>query len=197
MTARMLTRAAVGPAISTQTGWAAELAQVSLAFLQVLAPMSAGASALARSLRVQFGNAATILIPGVTSGQAKWVAEGAAIPAVKFLLNGPTMQPFKLASISALTMEMLQNENAEAFVRQALIDSTAPALDAALFSNAAADTTHPAGILNGVTPLTASLRLPINSTRWPMISARWFPRSVPMQAMATSPSWQRRRSTCG
>ena len=37
-----------------------------------------------------------------------------------------------------------------------LVDAVAAALDVALFSNVAADTTRPAGLLNGVTPLTAS-----------------------------------------
>jgi hypothetical protein len=154
--AGLLIRATSGPAITTQTNWAKELAQVSIALLQALIPMSAGAQLLAQGLNLQFGGAGTILVPGIGSGQAGWVAEGQPIRAVQFSLDGPTLQPHKLASLSALTEEMLRNLNAEAFVRQAMIDSTAPALDAGLFSTTAASAAQPAGLLVGVTPITAS-----------------------------------------
>jgi hypothetical protein len=154
--ARMLTRASVGPAISTQTNWAQELAQVSYALLDALTPQSAGAALLAFGHNLQFSGAATIKVPGVGSGMAKWIVEGNPIPAVQFLTTGPTLSPHKLASISALTAEMLGNLNSEVFVKQALIDSTAPALDAALLSTTAASAAQPAGSLAGVSPLTAS-----------------------------------------
>jgi hypothetical protein len=51
---------------------------------------------------------------------------------------------------------MIRNQNAEEIVRTALIESTAPALDAALFSNTAASAAQPAGILVGATSVTAS-----------------------------------------
>jgi hypothetical protein len=78
------------------------------------------------------------------------------------------LSPFKLASIVTLTREMMDSSEAEQIVRQALIDSTAPALDASLFSAAAADTTRPAGILVGatsVTPSTSTSKLEVISPR--------------------------------
>jgi hypothetical protein len=155
-TAKLIIRAASGPAMTTQAGWAQELVQVAIAFLQILTPMSAGAQLLAAGLNLQFGGAGTILVPGIAPGQAKWIAEGAAIPAVQFLTTGPTLTPRKLASTCAVTEEMLRNLNAEAFIRQALIDSTAPAIDAALFSNAAATASQPAGLLLGAVTVTPS-----------------------------------------
>jgi hypothetical protein len=154
--ARMLIRATSGPAMTSQTNWAQELAQVSLALLAHLVPMSAAAALLAQGLNLQFGNAGTIKVAGIASGQAKWVQEGAPVAVVQFLLTGPTLAPKKLASICALTQEMLQNENAEEFVRAALVESTGPALDAALFSSTAASSSHPAGALLGATSVTPS-----------------------------------------
>jgi hypothetical protein len=154
--AGILTRAASTPAMPTQAGWAQELAAVSYALLEALTPMSAAAQLLAAGLNLQFGNAGTILVPGLGTGTAAWVAEGNPIRVVQFLTSGPTLVPHKLASISALTLEMIQNQNAEQFVRSALIDSTAPAIDAALFSNVAADASRPAGILLGAVSVTAS-----------------------------------------
>jgi len=49
---------------------------------------------------------------------------------------GPTLSPFKFASLAELTGEMVRNSNAEALIRQTLLDSAGMALDAALFSNA-------------------------------------------------------------
>jgi hypothetical protein len=154
--AGILTRAASTPAMTTTAGWAAELATVSIALLDALTPMSAAAQLLAQGLNLSFGNAATIKVPALGSGTAAWVVEGNPIRVVQFLTTGPTLAPHKLASISALTMEMLANQNSEAFVRQALIDSTAPALDTAMFSNVAGDASRPAGILVGATSVTAS-----------------------------------------
>jgi hypothetical protein len=154
--ASLITRASTGPAMTTQAGWAQELVQVAIAFLEILTPMSAGAQLLAAGLNLQFGGAGTILVPGIAPGQAKWIAEGAAIPAVQFLTTGPTLTPRKLASTCAVTEEMLRNLNAETIIRQALIDSTAPAIDAALFSNTAASASQPAGLLLGAVNVTPS-----------------------------------------
>jgi hypothetical protein len=142
--------------MTTQATWAAELVQVAYAFLQILIAQSAGAGVLAAGWNLQFGGAGTILVPGIAPGQAKWIAEGAAIPAVQFLTTGPTLTPRKLASTCAVTEEMLRNLNAEIIIKQALIDSTAPALDAALFSNAAGSASQPAGLLLGAVSVTPS-----------------------------------------
>jgi hypothetical protein len=154
--AGILTRSASGPALTTQAGWAQELATVSYALLEALTPMSAAASVLAQGQNLSFGNAATILVPGLGTGTAAWITEGQPIRVVQFLTSGPTLAPHKLASISALTLEMLQNQNAEQFVRQALIDSAAPALNVALFSNTAGSAAQPAGLLVGAVSVTAS-----------------------------------------
>jgi hypothetical protein len=153
--AMLLVRAASAPAMTTQAGWAQELAPLSIALLEALIPMSAAAQVLAAGLGVGFGGAGSIRIPALGGAPAGWVQEGQPIRAVRFLSTGPTMTPRKLASV-ALTLEMLANHNCEQFVRTALINSVAPALDAALFSNAAASSAQPAGVLVGAVNVTAS-----------------------------------------
>src|SRR5262249_26282299 len=82
--AAMLTRATGAPATTTVSGWAQELTQVADALLQSLVPMSAAAQVLAAGLSASFNGAATIRIPGLGVGTAKWVGEGQSIAAVTF-----------------------------------------------------------------------------------------------------------------
>src|SRR5262249_42398862 len=65
-----------------------------------------------------------------------------------------TLAPFKLAVITTLSGEMMRSANAEDLIRQALIESTGPAIDKVLFSASAAGTDRPAGLLNGIAGLT-------------------------------------------
>jgi hypothetical protein len=151
----MILRAASSPATLCNTP---TLATVAVAFLDSLVPVSAGADLLERSIGLNFSGAASISIPAVQVPTADFVAEGSPIPVVTAPTSiATTLTPFKLAVITTLTHEMLVNANAETLVRQALIESTGPALDKVLFS-AAAGIAHerPAGLLNGITLLTPS-----------------------------------------
>lgn len=158
-TASLLTRAAVTPAALSQAGWAAELGQVSKAFLQLLTPMSAAAQLLDMCQTLSFAGAAKISLPNITPGNATWVAEGAPIRVLTLpTLIGQLVFPSKLAAIIELTREMMDSSNIEAIVRQALIDSTAASLDSYLFdATAAVPGLRPAGLLVGVTPIAPSV----------------------------------------
>jgi hypothetical protein len=141
--AAMLTRATATPAMTTTTGWAAELATVSQALLDSLTPLSAGAQILSQGHSLTFDDAATIKVPSLSGGAASWLVEGSAIRVVNFLSSAPTLSPHKLAAIAVLTQEMVSSGNAEQFVRQALVDSCASAIDMALFSSTAASASQP------------------------------------------------------
>jgi hypothetical protein len=160
--AKLITRAATTPANTTTAGWAAELAQVTMAFLTTLGPMSAGAALLNQCLSLTFGTSAHIRLPTITPGVAQFVSENQAIRVSQLPSGpGPILEVYKLATICELTREMADSSNAEAIFRQALIDSTGRGLDAVLFSNAAAVAgLHPAGILLGATSVTASTLSP-------------------------------------
>jgi hypothetical protein len=154
----MLVRAATAPAMTTQPGWAAELSHVAQSFLRTLVPMSAAAQLLDACLSLRFDRTAKITLPIITPGTAEFVAEGQPIRVPKMPTGpGPSLEPCKLASIVELTTEMMESSNVEAITKQALVDSTAPSLDAAVFSNAAAvPGLRPPGILNGASAITAS-----------------------------------------
>jgi hypothetical protein len=146
-----LLRAATTPATIANN---APLAHVVLAFLETLVPASAGADLLLRGVNLGFDGNASISVPGITLPTTAFVSEGSPIPAVTATTNsGATLTPHKLAVITSLTGEMIRNSNAEAMVRQVLVESTGPALDKALFSTSAAGAA-PAGLLNGIAALT-------------------------------------------
>ena len=152
-----LLRAASSPAQITAPTWAGELAHVITIFLPSLAPLSAGVQLLARGLQLSFDGAAAIKLPLISQGQASFVGELKPIPVVQFTTSaGAELTPFKLATITTLTREIMDGSNAEAIVRQTLSESVANGLDAALFSAAAGTTDHPPGLLNSVTALTPS-----------------------------------------
>jgi hypothetical protein len=152
-----LLRAASSPAQISAPSWAGELAHVVTVFLPSLTPLSAGVQLLARGLQLSFDGAGAIKLPLIAQGQASFVGEAKPIPVVNFTTSaGVVLQPFKLASITTLTTEMMNSSNAEAIVRQALSESVANGFDAALFSANAGTTDHPPGLFNGVAALTAS-----------------------------------------
>jgi Phage capsid family len=153
--AGLLTRAASAP---TSLANAQALRTVALSFVASLVPVSAAAAVIARSLQLTFDNAAQISVPALTLPTAAWTGEGAPIPVVQGVsAAGALVDPYKLAIIVALTGEMIRNSNAEAFVRQVLLENVGPTLDTALFSaNAAVAGVSPAGILNGIAALAAS-----------------------------------------
>ena len=63
-------RAASSPASPTQAGWAAELAQTSVALIAALQPpISAGAALLQRGLQIEFGRDAAIRLPAIAPGR--------------------------------------------------------------------------------------------------------------------------------
>jgi hypothetical protein len=148
-------RAATSP---LTTASALALSQVTAAFVSMLTPFSAAADLLSRTLALDFNGAAQVSIPAISLGSASFVGEGLAIPVRQYTTSaGPTLKPYKLATISSLTGEMLRSSNAEQLVRQVMIESVGPSLDSVLFSNAAGvPDVSPPGLLNSVTPLTAA-----------------------------------------
>src|SRR5262249_32729786 len=148
----LLMRAAVSP---TGLATTPALAHLTTAFLEALVPVSAGADLLARGIRLAFAGAAQILVPAIGIPVADFVGEGLPIPVVQAPTSaGATLTPHKVAAIAVLTSEMMRSVNAEALVKQALIEATGPAIDKVLFSANAAGTDRPAGLLNGIAALT-------------------------------------------
>jgi len=153
-------RAATTFATSSDAAWAGPLATIRVQeLLTSLGPLSIGMQLLQRGITLSFAGPHQIKVPGITvaATYASFVGEGKPIPVHNLPVSpGAILTPSKFATIFSLTREMIVSSNAEQLVTVVLVDAVAAALDVALFSNVAADTTRPAGLLNGVTPLTAS-----------------------------------------
>jgi len=153
----ILTRAATAPATTTTAGWAAELALATTAgvFLSSL-PESAASRLFAAGLMLPLDGVASIKVPyaaATPSLAPSIVAEGAPIPVRQAGITTVTLGPIrKLAVLTALTNELGGHSTpvAELLIRQVLAGSAALALDQTVF------TSSTGGLLNGVTPLTAT-----------------------------------------
>lgn len=131
---------------------------VALAFVASLAPVSAAAQVIARSLQLNFNGAAQISVPSLTMPYAEWTGEGGVIPVTQGVSTpGTVLSPTKLTVITALANDLIRSSNAETMVRQVLLENAGPSLDLAMFSaDPAVPEVRPAGILNGITPVPPS-----------------------------------------
>jgi hypothetical protein len=153
--AQLVLRSPTTPLTTTD---AAALQAVKLAFLASLVPISAGAAVLAKSIGLSFDGAGSIGIPALTLPSAGWLGESHSVAVVAGTTSrAATLWPYKIAVAFSVTNELMRNTNAVDLMRQVLLENTAPVLDASLFSAGAEVLgTHPAGLLAGIAPLTAT-----------------------------------------
>jgi HK97 family phage major capsid protein len=88
-----------------------------------------------------------------------WVGESAAIPVTTSDFSTVSLTPLKVAAIAVVSNELLRDSSpaAEMLVRDALVAASAQRIDETFISAAAASAgVSPAGILNGLTPDSAS-----------------------------------------
>jgi hypothetical protein len=129
--------------------------------LVTLAPASAAAQLFAECFEVDLQGVTSVRLPYVTTtAQPGFIAEGAPAPAPQLSLSNVDIGPVRKLLILAGLSGELDNATpgtASAAIGKALSDACTKAVDAAAFDSAAGDTTRPAGLLNGVTPLTAAV----------------------------------------
>src|SRR5262245_21469158 len=70
--AQLILRGAVSPAMTSQSGWAQELATVAAIFLASLRPMSAAAQLLGACLQLDFAGREKLSLPAINAGTAQW-----------------------------------------------------------------------------------------------------------------------------
>lgn len=100
-----------------------------------------------------------VRIAGQTSGgTAGWVGQGKAKPVTKFDFNDTTIPFTKVAAIAVITQELARfsDPSAEMLVRDSLADCVIARVDTDLFDPdlAAVSNVAPAGLLNGVSPVS-------------------------------------------
>lgn len=89
----------------------------------------------------------------LTGGTAAWVGEGAAKPLTNPTYGEVEIKEHKLAAITVYTQELMRRSDpaVDVLVRDDLIEASKTLIDSTFLDAAAASTTRPAGILNGVT----------------------------------------------
>jgi hypothetical protein len=103
----------------------------------------------------------TIKVPRVAAlpPQPVFVGEGSPAPAVQFTTAATTLGPArKILLLSAVTRELNEAspETAAAVIGRVLSDASLLSIDKTAFDTSAASSIRPAGLLNGVAPITAS-----------------------------------------
>jgi Phage capsid family len=157
-----LTRAATNPAITSVSSWASPLSPTATGeFLGSLVGQSAGARLIDAGLRVDLTGVAAVLIPhrstNLPNVDTQWIAEAGVFPVRQYTLATSQLGPVhKLMSSVVATRELLDYGNGEQVLGVLLREDVAASLDASIFSNAAASSVRPAGILNGVSALSAT-----------------------------------------
>jgi HK97 family phage prohead protease/HK97 family phage major capsid protein len=159
----IVTRAPSAPAMTTVTGWAAELVHTLWAdMMPILMPKAILTRLAPKGLTLSFGANGKIVIPTrsrTPSLAGSFVGEGMAIPVRQGAFTSQTLTPKKMAVISTWTREMGDHSipAIEGLIREAIQVDTSVAIDSVLIDANPATTIRPAGLLNGVaaTPATA------------------------------------------
>ena len=155
--ASLILRGAVSP-----TSTANYPTRDTVAFFRSLAPGSAALKLFETSNKFDMRGMTTVRMPraaGLSSLPIIFVAEGAPGPVLMGTTAVTTLGPMrKILLLSAVTRELNEAtpETAVAIITRILSDATSVVIDRVAFDTNPADTTRPAGLLNGVTPLTAS-----------------------------------------
>lgn len=154
----MRMKATVPAGTTTDATWAAPLVYAqttSQDFIEFLRPRTLIGQAQFRPIPFN------VRIPRQTSGgTSRWVGQGKSKPVTKFDFDAIFTAFTKVAGITVITEELARfsDPNAEALVRDQLADTVIERIDSDLFDPdlAAAAGINPAGLLNGVTPISAA-----------------------------------------
>jgi HK97 family phage prohead protease/HK97 family phage major capsid protein len=152
-------KAATAPAMTTVTGWAAELVQqINAGIMESLMPAAVYPSLSALGLRLTFGRNGRISVPtrsATPTIAGSFVGEGAPIPVRQAAFTAQLMTPKKMAVITTWTREMDEHSvpAIEGLLRNAIQEDTAISIDSILLDANPATAIRPAGLRNGVTGL--------------------------------------------
>jgi hypothetical protein len=128
------------------------------AFIASLRPISAAGRLIDAGVRVPLDGQKAVVLPGVTTFPAvPFIAEGGVTPTGQPSLTSVTLGPTsRIGVIVTATKEWAIHAAAalEDVLGALLREAGARALDSALFSAAAASTSRPAGLINGLSTLT-------------------------------------------
>jgi hypothetical protein len=119
-----------------------------------LGAVSAAAALLGRGMQLQNDRPGVFVIPSVKSAaaNASFIAEGAAVPVRALTFSSLMLEVKSLKCIAVFTREIFERSipNIETLVRSVLTESIGLTLDSILFGTAAASSSAPAGLRNGI-----------------------------------------------
>lgn len=153
----VIEKAAVAPADTTTSTWAAALVQTAIGdFFELLLPQSVYPGLSAKGGRFGFGRNGTVSLPtrdATPTVAGSFVGEGAAIPVRRASFSAVTLTPKKMAVITTMTREITERSTPaiEQLLRNAIQEDTAVAIDSVLLDANAATSIRPAGLRNGAT----------------------------------------------
>ena len=153
-------KAAVNPAMTTVTGWAAELVnQINAEVMNLLTPKSVYPRLSAMGLSLSFGRNGRINIPtrsATPTIAGSFIGEGQPIPVRRGAFTAQVLTPKKMGVITTWTRELDTHSipAIEGLLREAIQDDTAVAVDSVLLDSNAATAIRPAGLRNGISTLT-------------------------------------------
>lgn len=149
-----LRRAVANPAQTTVPGWASELAQsVTANFILSLSSGSKAAPAVfARAHAIQL-SALTRAVSVDATAVALFVSEGNAIGVSQATLSSASVLPHAVKCLVTYTDELADHSapTIETILRQIMNEAVAEAVEAGFFSDDAASSANPAGVLLGAT----------------------------------------------
>ncbi|MFH0298367.1 phage major capsid protein [Bradyrhizobium sp. 31Argb] len=152
-------RAASNSAMSTVTGWAAELVQqINTDFMELLMPKSVFPRLSGFGMSLSFGRAGRISVPTrnrTPTIAGSFVGEGMPIPVRQGQFTSQVLTPKKMGVITTWTREIDEHSipAIEGLLRNAIQEDTAVSLDSILLDANPATVIRPAGLLNGVAPI--------------------------------------------
>ncbi|HBO4166744.1 TPA: phage major capsid protein [Pseudomonas aeruginosa] len=164
-TQRLVTKAAVSAATTSDATWAGPLVgdetSVFADFVEYLRPQTIlgrfGTNGIPSLRRVPFR---VPLIGQTSGGDGYWVGEGQAKPLTKFDFERKTLEPLKVANIAVATMEVIRDSSpaADGIIRDQLAAALRERLDIDFIdpAKAAVAGVSPASILNGVAGIPSS-----------------------------------------
>lgn len=151
-------KAAVSPA--STTGWGSALVGSAVGhFLKSLRPRSAAAQLFTAPLGMEGRSVVTLPLATTDFPEPVFIVEGGPIPAVMGVFGSVDLgPPRKLAMLTGITGDLTRYsaEDAELVITELMDDAAARSLDKAVFGTAAASSARPAGLLNGVSAITAT-----------------------------------------
>jgi hypothetical protein len=149
-------KAVSGPIDTTTTALGLDAVTV----LPALAPSSAAMKLFQLGTKLDLRGKHSISVPNIAVPPGPiFIAEDAPAPAVEFPFGKTAVGPvrtIRLHSAISRELEQASPESAVLIVSRILGDAAAKGIDLVAFSTGADDGTKPAGLLHGVTPLTAA-----------------------------------------